>query len=67
MEKARIKKGDVVLAPWREFGDDANLTGIVVSVARGMARVVWNADGDVTSAGDESMVPLASVILAGGN
>jgi hypothetical protein len=50
-----LKKGMVVRAPWREFGDDKNLTGLIVSVSKKGIRVIWNADGDVTQAGDESL------------
>lgn len=54
-----IKRGMTVRCPWREYGDDTNLTGVVLSVARGTVRVRWNADGDVTPAGDESLFPPA--------
>ena len=50
-----IRKGSIVRAPWRDAGDDRNLTGVVQSVRKGMARIIWNGDGDVTPAGDESL------------
>ncbi len=52
-----LKKGDIVRAPWRENGDDRDLTGVVLHVKRGMVQVRWLANGDVTPAGDESSFP----------
>ena len=51
----QLKKGDVVRAPWRDMGDDVNLTGVVIKRTRdGSVVVLWNGDGDVTPARDES-------------
>ncbi len=50
-----FKRGDVVRAPWRVYGDDTNLTGVITSVSKKGIRVRWNADGDVTPEGDESL------------
>lgn len=54
LEQCYLRKGMVVRAPWREFGDDANLTGVVVRVKAHSVEVRWNGDGDVTPAGDAS-------------
>lgn len=52
---AHCRVGDTIRAPWREFGDDKDLTGVVFKrTSRGAISVRWNGDGDVTPEGDES-------------
>lgn len=59
MLAGELKKGDVIRAPWREHGDDVNMTGVVFSIRKGLVWVRWNADGDVTPEGTESSFPLS--------
>lgn len=60
-----LKVGSIVRAPWHNDGDDANLTGIVTRIRAGKVTVTWNADGDVTEAGSESIwtVTQANAVL----
>lgn len=51
-----INVGAVIRAPWRHYGDDANLTGSVIRARRDTVIVRWNADGTVTPQGDESEI-----------
>lgn len=57
-----LRKGDVIKAPWREHGDDQNLTGTILSVTKHGVKVRWNGDGDTTPEGDESTLFLAEKV-----
>ena len=56
---APVRIGSVVRPPWRDAGDDADMTGSVTHVRRGQVEVIWHANGTVTQQGDESRFPLA--------
>jgi hypothetical protein len=56
-----IRKGNFVYAPWAQHGDDKALTGEVVSVSKGKARVIWHDNGDVTEKGSESIFDVAYI------
>ena len=60
---SEITRGTVVRAPRREFGDDVNLTGVVQSVRKGIANVRWNGDGDITPEGEESNLPVDTLVV----
>ena len=53
-----VKIGTYVSAPWAHHGDDKALTGEVVSITKGQARVIWHDNGDITEKGSESIIPV---------
>lgn len=64
MNAKDLKRDDIIRAPWREFGDDINLTGVVIGKEKRGTVVRWNGDGDVTGKDVESIiVPMQAVEL----
>jgi hypothetical protein len=67
-----MKRGDIVRAPWRFYGDDPDLTGEVTrvrKVKRGHdtlteVTVRWHDNGTVTLEGDESVFVGAAQIIS---